>query len=192
MPLKPQLARCTLDACIYRDMFDAVSDILYVRDLKGVILDINEAGARFFGLPKSALVGKTFHREPADDRAMSLMESNLALLENGGDRSLVELVDATGRRRIFEASTTALRDRLTGQLSGAFGIMRETLGPSAGESVRSVEVHEANATTPIPPQGDVPTTRTPTVRGRHPDPLDDAISGPMESQISDWLPPEGR
>jgi hypothetical protein len=135
-------------------------------------------------------VGKTFHWE-ADDRAMSLMESNLALLEAGATARSWSSWTRRGASA-SSASTTALRDRLSGQLSGAFGIMRETLGPSAGESVRSVEVHEANATTPIPPQGDVPTTRTPTVRGLHPDPLDDAISGPMESQISDWLPPEGR
>lgn len=112
-------------SCIYRDLFDAVEDILYVRDLDGVILEINAAGAKFLGKPKEKIIGTTFHGAPVDDRAMSLMETNLALLENGADRSTVKLSGADGQEHVFECRTTLMRDPLTRNPMGAFGVMRE-------------------------------------------------------------------
>lgn len=125
MPTRPEIVRCSPTVpCTYRELFDAVEDIIYIRDLSGVILDINEAGARFFGRPKAAIVGHTFHATPMDDRAMSLMETNLSLLESGKDRSTVELLNGRGERVPFEVTTTVVRDR-QGNPVGAFGIMRD-------------------------------------------------------------------
>lgn len=121
MPHRPEIVRCA--GCTYRELFDAVEDIVYIRDLDGVILDINAAGVRFFGRPKGEIVGRTFHRDPADDRGMSLMETNLSLLESGSDRSTVELLDADARGCVFEVRTAVIRDR-AGAPAGAYGIMR--------------------------------------------------------------------
>lgn len=115
---------CAETPCTYRALFDAVEDIVYIRDLQGVILDINLAGQEFFGKPKSEIVGKTLHEDPVDDRAMGLLETNLSLMEAGRDRSTLELVGADGARRLFDVRTTILRDR-TGRAVGAYGIMRE-------------------------------------------------------------------
>lgn len=125
MPSRPEVVRCSPTVpCTYRELFDAVDDIIYIRDLAGVILDINEAGARFFGRSKDQIVGRTFHSTPMDDRAMSLMETNLSLLESGRDRSIVELENGKGERVPFEVTTSVVKDR-TGSPAGAFGIMRE-------------------------------------------------------------------
>ncbi|MCG3192933.1 MAG: hypothetical protein DIJKHBIC_02181 [Thermoanaerobaculia bacterium] len=119
------MSRCSEEPCVYRDLFDAVEDILYVRDLDGVILEINEAGARFLGKPKEKIIGTTFHGAPVDDRAMSLMETNLALLENGTDRSTVKLTGADGAEHVFECRATLMLDPRTRTPAGAFGVMRE-------------------------------------------------------------------
>lgn len=125
MPKRPEIVRCSeVTPCTYRQLFDAVDDILYIRDLAGIILDINEAGVRFFGKPKTLIVGRTFHATPVDERAMSLMETNLSLLESGHDRSVVLLTNAAGQSLEFEVTTTVIRDA-SGSPVGAFGVMRD-------------------------------------------------------------------
>jgi len=135
MPKRPEVLRCTDAPCTYRDLFDAVEDIVYIRDLDGVILDINLAGIRFFGRPKSELVGKTFHHDATDDQAMSLMQTNLSLLQSGKDRSTLELPNADGEIVTFEVAAKLIRDR-AGQPVGAYGIMREVKLPGAERLLR--------------------------------------------------------
>lgn len=108
----------------YRDVFDRVQDIVYVRDLDGVILDINYAGARFFGRAKETLIGETLHQQDDDAQARSLKATNELLFEHGLDRSTVELQNAQGETRILEATTTLMRDD-DGRPLGAYGVMRD-------------------------------------------------------------------
>ena len=113
-----------LDSQRYRELFDRVQDILYVRDMDGVILDINDAGARFFGRTKEALIGRTLHRRVDDEQARSLKATNDLLLRRGVDRSTVELQDSSGAVRILETTTTLIRGE-EGQALGAYGVMRD-------------------------------------------------------------------
>jgi PAS domain S-box-containing protein len=141
--------------CTYRELFDAVEDIIYIRDLAGVILDINEAGARFFGRPRDQIVGRTFHSTPMDDRAMSLMETNLSLLESGRDRSVVELENGRGDRVPFEVTTSVVKDR-TGNPAGAYGIMREVrTAPGSARPTASTMLRLRSGTmAAVPPKKD--------------------------------------
>jgi len=148
---RPQIVGCTTSPCTYRALFDAVQDIIYIRDLGGVILDMNQAGLRFLGKSKEHVLGRTLHGDTADERAMSLMETNLSLLEAGADRSTVELSDADGRRCLFEVTTTGIRDA-AGQPIGAYGIMR----PVQAWSGTTAPVRVASGleqTTPAPMTG---------------------------------------
>jgi PAS domain S-box-containing protein len=108
----------------YREVFDRVQDIIYVRDMDGVIVDINDAGARFFGVKKDEVIGNTLHRSVDDDQARSLQATNALLLSHGVDRSTVELRNATGEKRLLEATTTLIRDD-RGEPLGAYGVMRD-------------------------------------------------------------------
>lgn len=108
----------------YREVFDRVQDIIYVRDMEGVILDINDAGARFFGVTKEEVIGRTLHRSMDDDQARSLQSTNMLLLAQGVDRSTVELRNASGEKRLLEATTTLIRDS-DGTPLGAYGVMRD-------------------------------------------------------------------
>jgi PAS domain S-box-containing protein len=108
----------------YHEVFDRVQDIIYVRDMDGVILDINEAGARFFGVKKDEVIGRTLHRSVDDDQGRSLQATNTLLLAQGVDRSAVELRNAAGETRLLEATTTLIRDA-EGAPLGAYGVMRD-------------------------------------------------------------------
>ncbi|MEA2569872.1 MAG: hypothetical protein QOI24_1873 [Acidobacteriota bacterium] len=114
----------SLGTAQYREVFDRVQDIIYVRDLDGVLLDINEAGARFFGRAKEKLIGGTLHHSMDDQAALSLRATNELLLRHGVDRSTVELRNADGELRIVEATTSLMRDE-HGVARGAYGVMRD-------------------------------------------------------------------
>jgi PAS domain S-box-containing protein len=109
----------------YRKLLDTVNDIVYTRDLGGVITSINAAGARFFGRPQFEIVGCTLHDLFGDPTLLvSLEATNAKLLAEGTDRSTTTFVDATGRTRIIETSTSLLRDA-SGRPIGASGVMRD-------------------------------------------------------------------
>jgi PAS domain S-box-containing protein len=105
-------------------VLDVVPDIVYLRNWRGVILAINLAGARFFGVPREQLIGKTFHAHLNDERGRSLAGTNRALLARGSDRSTVKLSDAGGHLRTLESTTTLMRDSL-GRPRIVCGVMRD-------------------------------------------------------------------
>ncbi|HVT04651.1 MAG TPA: SpoIIE family protein phosphatase [Thermoanaerobaculia bacterium] len=108
----------------YRELFDAVQDIIYVRDFDGVILDINDAGARFFGRSRDQMIGATLHKTTSDKEAQSLLFTNQHLLEKGTDRSTVEMRNADGEERTLESTTSLMYDA-AGRVVGVYGIMRD-------------------------------------------------------------------
>jgi PAS domain S-box-containing protein len=117
-------AGCADPECRYRELFDAVDDIIYIRDFHGVLLDINAAGVRFFGRPKEQLVGHTLHASDDDAQWQSLEATNRKLQQHGVDRSTVRLPDASGHERTLETTTTLIFDD-QGRAAGAYGVMRD-------------------------------------------------------------------
>ena len=63
------------------------------------------------------------------------MQTNLALLESGKDRSTLELPNAAGEIVTFEVAAKLIRDR-GGLPVGAYGIMREIRLPGAERLAR--------------------------------------------------------
>lgn len=120
----PQFSGCAGEECRYRELFNAVDDIIYLRDFGGVLLDINAAGVRFFGRPKEDLVGNTLHTRDDDAQWQSLDATNRKLREHGFDRSTVKLKDASGHERTLETTTTLIFDD-QGRAAGAYGVMRD-------------------------------------------------------------------
>jgi len=113
-----------IDASHYREIFEGVQDIIYVRDMEGVLLEVNEAGVRFFGKPREQLIGSTFHRRLDDEQARSLKATNELLAREGVDRSTVEFRNGAGEVRTLEATTALIRGS-DGAPMGAYGVMRD-------------------------------------------------------------------
>jgi PAS domain S-box-containing protein len=107
------------------DFFDNVNDIVYTRDMDGIITSINFAGERFFGTPRHTLIGKSLHGLFSDELLEdNLKATNQKLLQEGADRSIVQIQDATGRLRMLESNVSLVRDANHNAV-GARGIMRD-------------------------------------------------------------------
>jgi len=119
------------------ELFDSVQDVIYVRDLDGIVLEINAAGVRLFGRPKSEIIGKPFPEGELGQITRAIAESNRSLLERGLAKSRVEVVTDKGETRILEATTTLFHDA-SGVPRGAYGVMRDiTESIEAEESLRT-------------------------------------------------------
>ena len=112
------------EECRYRELFDAVDDIIYIRDFDGVLVEINAAGVRFFGRSKEELIGATLHKTDDDEQRRALDRTNRKLREHGFDRSTVRVKNAEGVERELEATTTLILDD-QGRAAGAYGVMRD-------------------------------------------------------------------
>ena len=43
----------------YRDLFNSINDAIYIHDINGVFLDVNEGAVKMYGYPKEYFIGKT-------------------------------------------------------------------------------------------------------------------------------------
>lgn len=75
-------------------------DVVLTRRLDGTLTSVNAAGERLLGRTREQLVGR-----PLDELAPALSNSSVEAV-----RSRITLVDAAGRRRLFDRETLLLRD----------------------------------------------------------------------------------
>jgi PAS domain S-box-containing protein len=108
----------------YREIVEESADIIYTRDMDGLITSINEAGARFFGRPASEMVGVHLGEliDP-DDAARDINEIRQHTT-NEPLRSLYQLKDAQGVERYLEGIITLVRDN-EGEPSGVRAVVRD-------------------------------------------------------------------
>ncbi|HEX8709204.1 MAG TPA: PAS domain S-box protein [Pyrinomonadaceae bacterium] len=108
----------------YRETVEQAPDIIYTRDMQGVIMSINAAGARFFGRPVSELVGLSMSALFGEDAAAE----DLTEMEEGADatpsRSVYSLTDAQGTEHYLEGAVTLVRDG-QGKPTGVRGVVRD-------------------------------------------------------------------
>lgn len=52
----------------YRGLFDSIHDAIYVQDINGVFLDINDGAVNMYGYPKEYVIGKTLEILSAPDK----------------------------------------------------------------------------------------------------------------------------
>src|SRR5216683_1937923 len=95
----------------YRDIVEQAADIIYTRDMNGYIKSINDAGARFFARPASALVGK--HLGELIDAQAAAYDIAETKDPNTASplRSIYRLTDGKGSSRWLEGIITVERDR---------------------------------------------------------------------------------
>lgn len=108
----------------YREIVEQAPDIIYTRDMDGFLININEAGARFFGRTSSELTGVHLgeligHESAKKDIAEALDETKQFPV-----RSLHKLRDAQGVERDLEGLITLLKSR-TGQRIAVRGVVRD-------------------------------------------------------------------
>jgi PAS domain S-box-containing protein len=108
----------------YREIVEQAVDIIYTRDMQGRITSINEAGARFFNLPASELVGQHLSALLGDEIAAADIEETLKDDSGQPLRSVHCLKDAQGVPHYLEGLLTLMRDA-TDQPTGVRCVVRD-------------------------------------------------------------------
>ena len=109
---------------LLRAVSDGTTDALFVKDLDGRYLMINEAGARFIGRPVEEIVGRDDAAllEPAG--AKLLRDRDLAVMAGGGPDTREEEFASAGATRVYQATKAPYRDA-SGAVVGLIGVSRD-------------------------------------------------------------------
>ncbi len=107
-------------------IFDAIPDLVWLKDAQGIYLDCNPMLERFFGAKKAAILGKTAYDFVDLEQVDSFREHDRQAIASGqltvNEEWLTSAAD--GRRGLFEITRTPMRDG-DGQLVGVLGIAHD-------------------------------------------------------------------
>ncbi|MFZ6766536.1 PAS domain S-box protein [Undibacterium sp. Di26W] len=118
--LKAQSNRNLLDAIVY-----GTSDAVFVKDMEGRYILINEAGAQFVGKTTAEILGKNDRHLFPNMSADSIHLKDQAILSNGDTQTYDESIDThDGRNLVFMITKGPMRDK-KGKITGLFGIARD-------------------------------------------------------------------
>lgn len=116
----------------YRDIVEQAADIIYTRDMDGLIRSINEAGARFFGRPAFELIGQPLHSLIGEEAAAL----NIAEMKNVSSLEPIRFTDCLknplGEERYLEGIVTIERDS-QGRSVGVRGVVRDVTARRVAE-----------------------------------------------------------
>jgi hypothetical protein len=124
---------------------DAIPDLVWVKDMRGVFLACNPPACRLFNLPESAIVGRSDYDFFDADVADGFRRHDQAAAAAGGptvNEEWLTFAD-TGYRGLYETIKTPMRGK-DGELIGVLGIAREiTERRRAEEALRASEAELA-------------------------------------------------
>jgi len=106
--------------------FDAIPDLVWLKDAQGIFLDCNPMVERLLGAKKAAILGKSDDDFMNPEEADSFFERDRQTIETDQvsvNEEWMTFAD-DGRRRLFETTKTPLRD-VNGQLVGILGIAHD-------------------------------------------------------------------
>jgi PAS domain S-box-containing protein len=116
-------------------VFDATTDAIFVKDLAGRYLTINDAGARVMGRPVAEVLGRSVEEIYPPEVAQAVRAHDQAVLETGETRTVEEELIVGGARRTFLATKGLYRDA-DGTPIGIFGMSRDVTEIKQVDEVR--------------------------------------------------------
>ena len=108
----------------YREIVEQAADIIYTRDMDGIITSINTAGARFFGKSSEDIIGEHLSSLIGEKAAMLDVEETKRVATDSPLRSTYYLRDTEDSGRYLEGVITIERDRLM-RPTGVRGVVRD-------------------------------------------------------------------
>ena len=119
-------------------VIENTTDIVFVKDLEGRYLLINQAGAEALGRSVEEIIGKDDAELFSDDDGRRIMERNREVLISGETRTTEDTKTVDGEGRTYLSTEGPYRDD-RGNIVGLFGLARditdrkEIEGRAAGE-----------------------------------------------------------
>jgi diguanylate cyclase (GGDEF)-like protein/PAS domain S-box-containing protein len=111
---------------LIRTLYDAMPDLVWFKDSKGVYLSCNSRFEQFFGASESAILGKSDYDFVDRDLANTFRANDTVAMEQGTPHRNEELVTfaSDGHRELLETTKTPVLDS-NGQVIGVLGIGRD-------------------------------------------------------------------
>src|SRR5262249_53006960 len=103
---------------------EGASDAVYLKDLDGRYLLVNEAAAAFMGRPASEAVGSSDDELFDPDGARQIRARDLEVMATGGPQTFEERATAAGITRTYLSTKSVYRDA-DGETIGLIGISRD-------------------------------------------------------------------
>ncbi|WP_312854587.1 sensor domain-containing protein [Paludibacterium denitrificans] len=109
-----------------RTLYDALPDLVWLKDPHGIYLDCNLRFTQFFGASKADIVGKRDHDFVSTELANAFLEHDRKAMQQDRPTSNEEWLTfaCDGYHGLFETIKTPIRDR-SGQLMGVMGVARD-------------------------------------------------------------------
>jgi PAS domain S-box-containing protein len=105
-------------------IIETTTDAIFVKDLAGRYLMINEAGARFLGVSVAEVLGRDDTALFSPETARKIMAQDRKILASGYTQTVEDIGKAAGVKRIFLSTKGPYRDP-QGKIIGLVGISRE-------------------------------------------------------------------
>ncbi len=106
-------------------VIDEIIDAIFVKDLRGRYLLINDPGARLIGKTKEEVIGKDDSQLFVPEAARQIMEGDRSIIDSGVTRTYEEdLVAATGIKHTYLTTKGPFRNH-EGKVIGVIGIARD-------------------------------------------------------------------
>gem|GEM_PF-1378288 len=100
------------------------NDIIFSKDANGQCLTVNDAGAAFFGMPKSGIIGRTNKDLFPEDKLQHESDGDQAVIEGGTPLRGEQIFKVDGRVRTFSTVKSPLKD-VGGNVVGLVGVSRD-------------------------------------------------------------------
>ncbi len=109
---------------LLRAVAEGTTDAVFVKDLEGRYLFINEATARFIGLPASEILGHDDSEVFSPEDAAVIKASDTRVTTSGEPHTTEEVLTSAGATRTYLATKAPYRDH-RGEIIGLIGISRD-------------------------------------------------------------------
>ncbi len=124
---------------ILRGVMEGTTDAVFVKDLEGRYLTINEAGARLVGKTVGEILGKDDRELFSADTARQIMDADRKTMAAGRTLTYEETATAAGVTRVYLSTKGPYRDN-EGNVIGLIGISRDiTARKQAEEALQKSE-----------------------------------------------------
>ena len=133
------MAKTVHDANLTQAILESLSAVIYVLDVHGRFVMVNQAAARFFEKSTTDLVGSNAANLKKPDSVQKLMEQDSHVLNAANSLEFTVVLRTNGNERTFSVAKSPYRDS-RGKLAGLVSISREIEPPgNSDESMRQSE-----------------------------------------------------
>ncbi|CAM3285310.1 PAS domain-containing protein [Tsukamurella hominis] len=131
---------------MFRAIAEAATDLIYVKDLAGRYLFVNDAVARLYGVRVADFLGNDDRQMFDPAAAAQLRETDREIMRTGVGQELEESTTVDGLARTFLSTKSPYRDA-DGEIVGLIGVSRDiTDARSTAEEIARLRALQAAAT----------------------------------------------